>query len=343
MSINVVARKLLWGRSGNRCAFPGCGQALTVDLGDPESGILAASGVILGEEAHIRSAQPTGPRYDAEYPGGQIDAYPNLILLCPTHHTLIDKNGADDFSVESLERMRREHEEKVAASDAPSDAAARALEERLVAAVAYWESQVADIWESLTAGLNHPVPGLSSDSLEQLSTLARWLLAKDWPIGYPKIRMAFGRFNEVLGLLMELVHGHFEGVDRTSWLELERPHKRLGRWDSPLYRELLTELQVNQAMTWFLTTELTRAANLVIHAVREELDPLYRFQEGVLLMRDGDGIIVSQIVRVEYSEFDWDKPLPELSLRGITDRIQAIAQEKHITPDMVGPHAVYDI
>lgn len=135
MSISVLARKLLWGRSGYRCAFTGCGQALMVNLGDAESGILAESGAILGEEARIRSGRGAGPRYDRDYPREQIDSYANLILLCPTHHTLVDKDGGPSFPVEQLEAMRREHEERVSRPETPADSAAKALEERLVASV----------------------------------------------------------------------------------------------------------------------------------------------------------------------------------------------------------------
>ena len=37
------------------------------------------------------------------------DSYANLILLCPTHHLLIDKN-TDDFPAERLYKMKIDHE-----------------------------------------------------------------------------------------------------------------------------------------------------------------------------------------------------------------------------------------
>lgn len=42
VSINVLPRKLLWGRAGNRCAWPECGQRLTLRPGDLEAGLLRA-------------------------------------------------------------------------------------------------------------------------------------------------------------------------------------------------------------------------------------------------------------------------------------------------------------
>lgn len=48
--------KVLWGRSGNRCAFPGCKIELTPD----------GSKSTLGEMAHIVADSPDGPRGENE-------------------------------------------------------------------------------------------------------------------------------------------------------------------------------------------------------------------------------------------------------------------------------------
>ncbi len=108
MAIRDVDRKLLWGRSGNQCAFPECRQELTVDLGvDPP----LRNTVVLGEEAHIVAREDDGPRGDPGVPLSERNAYDNLILLCPTHHTLIDKEHGRSFPVDVLLAMKRAHEE----------------------------------------------------------------------------------------------------------------------------------------------------------------------------------------------------------------------------------------
>lgn len=99
------ARKTLWTRARNQCAFPGCLQALTVDVEDA----LGTSGVtVVGEEAHIRARSVGGPRYDADYQ--DVDGYKNLVLLCPTHHTMIDANNGAGHTVNALVKMKAEHE-----------------------------------------------------------------------------------------------------------------------------------------------------------------------------------------------------------------------------------------
>ncbi len=68
---------------------------------------------MIGEMAHIIAQQPDGPRGQ---PGGGEDSYENLILLCPTHHTEIDKAPEGIFSVEELKRWKWEHENRISRS-----------------------------------------------------------------------------------------------------------------------------------------------------------------------------------------------------------------------------------
>ncbi len=115
MTITVQTRKLLWGRAHNVCSFATCWQALTADEVDARTG--RAFAVVVGEEAHIRSGRPDGPRYDPDYPSADIDKYENLMLLCPTHHTLVDAHNGDAHPVEILVKMKRRHEEQQGRKD----------------------------------------------------------------------------------------------------------------------------------------------------------------------------------------------------------------------------------
>lgn len=89
--------KILWGRSGNRCAI--CKLELTPD-GSQET---------LGEMAHIVARSSEGPRGTETMSVADRDAYDNLILLCPTHHVQVDKDLAT-WSVARLRTTKAEHE-----------------------------------------------------------------------------------------------------------------------------------------------------------------------------------------------------------------------------------------
>ena len=101
MTITVATQKMLWGTSHNVCAFTLCVQPLTMDAGDGDGS------VVVGEQAHIRSGLPRGPRHDRRYV--DVDSADNLILLCPTHHTLIDSDNGRHFTVAQLEQMKAQH------------------------------------------------------------------------------------------------------------------------------------------------------------------------------------------------------------------------------------------
>lgn len=105
MTISPKDRKLLWVRSGNECAFPGCPQALAI-FG------LEGELTVVGEEAHIVSRSPDGPRGNQEVPRGLINGVPNLILLCPTHHRIIDEQP-NIYPVEALRDIKDSHENRV--------------------------------------------------------------------------------------------------------------------------------------------------------------------------------------------------------------------------------------
>lgn len=103
MSISVKHRKILWGKSGNQCAFPGCRQELVTD---PYEG---GADAVVGIEAHIVSEKPRGPRGHEARPEGGFDSYGNIILLCPTHHTIVD-DSPEHYTRDYLIDMKRSHE-----------------------------------------------------------------------------------------------------------------------------------------------------------------------------------------------------------------------------------------
>jgi len=102
-SITSKTRKILWGRAGARCSFKGCQVEL---IQFDEKKII---GAIIGEEAHIIAQEKKGPRGQVPIETERVNLYENLILLCPTHHTIIDQQP-ESYSVQALHEMKKEHE-----------------------------------------------------------------------------------------------------------------------------------------------------------------------------------------------------------------------------------------
>lgn len=109
--------KRLFSVSGNRCAFPGCHMPL----------IDTISGKVIGQICHIKARRPGEARYDPTLVGKALHAFENLILLCPTHHKIVDKDEKT-YPVERMLAIKAMHEEKFVSSEAPTDQMAQALQ-----------------------------------------------------------------------------------------------------------------------------------------------------------------------------------------------------------------------
>ncbi len=299
MSINVLSRKLLWGRAGNQCAFPACVQTLTADLGTEDSEFLATVGVVMGEEAHIRSARPDGPRFDETYEDTKLDSYENLLLLCPTHHTLIDKNGGVGFSVAQLEEMKASHEKLVTESLGAEEESQRELSERMIALLLLWEQKMQlEEWETITAQLNEPLPVLADTSYTKLIEAGAWLLKMRWPNRFPRTVLAFRNLHHVMTDLLNHLQKCMESKNEFFW-QIRRSYKDIG-WDPDAYKILFAEFQNERFLLYVLVIEATKAINWVIIEAADEVDKFYRFDQGLILMRDGDGVFKSWMMRIEY-------------------------------------------
>lgn len=65
--------------------------------------------MVIGEMAHIEGENPGSARYNANMTGDERNSYDNLILLCPNHHTEIDKNPVQ-YPVDKLKQIKSDHE-----------------------------------------------------------------------------------------------------------------------------------------------------------------------------------------------------------------------------------------
>jgi hypothetical protein len=97
-------RMLVWGKAAGRCSFSACRKELAIagDIGQQRD-------TILGEFAHNVAETSDGPRGKEVPPGGHVDAELNALLLCPNHHTEIDRHPRK-YTVERLIQLKADHE-----------------------------------------------------------------------------------------------------------------------------------------------------------------------------------------------------------------------------------------
>jgi hypothetical protein len=103
MAISDKTRKILWGRSGNRCAY--CREELVFEKDQFNRHLN------IGEECHIVSKSKKGPR-NRIIEGFDYDGPDNLILLCCNHHTMIDEQ-VEVYSEDELIALKNSHEKWV--------------------------------------------------------------------------------------------------------------------------------------------------------------------------------------------------------------------------------------
>jgi len=92
----------LFADSGGYCSNPSCLAELFVDTDDEV--------IHVGEIAHVISAGDSGPRADTRTTAEDRSQYDNLILLCPTCHTIVDK-AESSYPVDLLLTWKRNHKQ----------------------------------------------------------------------------------------------------------------------------------------------------------------------------------------------------------------------------------------
>lgn len=92
------AKIILYARSDNRCAFPGCPMPLVEE-----------NDIVTGVVCHIKARRVGGPRYDSSQTDVERNDAANLILLCARHHKIVDDTPME-YTADRLFAIKKEHE-----------------------------------------------------------------------------------------------------------------------------------------------------------------------------------------------------------------------------------------
>lgn len=109
MSVTSITDKnkyLLWAKTGGRCQYRGCNKSLYND-------IVTKRNFNQSYIAHIVADEPGGPRGDINRSKLLADDITNLMLLCDSHHRLIDKIEVARHPESVLLEMKKEHEDRI--------------------------------------------------------------------------------------------------------------------------------------------------------------------------------------------------------------------------------------
>ena len=272
--------KLLWGKAAHRCSMPFCRRPLSPESPEGDENI------ILGEMAHIVGEKKTckSPRGLSKLPLEDRNRYSNMILLCATHHTLIDKD-VKSWSVAKLHKTKREHELWV--------------EERLGENSGAHEVYM-HLVEIITVSLD------LENWRWQCDHLFRHIMDTEFPEGVYQVDFEFFRANlpgEIPELEVEL-----ENLVRRTRLFLdyymsdaeERPDDprimNRKRYNLVPFNQMSKRLELeDEVKDWEIKTHkllynLVKALNDFASCVREFLDPSYFSKRGKFCVYDEMGL-----------------------------------------------------
>lgn len=94
-----AAIKILFAQSGNKCAYPSCPTPVIFQSSE------GSEPHVTGQICHIFPASSSGPRAGSGLARTGINNHSNLIILCPTHHDIVDR-ATDIFTEEVLKSWK---------------------------------------------------------------------------------------------------------------------------------------------------------------------------------------------------------------------------------------------
>ncbi len=289
MSITQKDIKLLWGRSGSRCAI--CRIELSHEA------VNSNNSYVIGEQAHIVGELPTAPRGNSPLLLDERNTYHNLVLLCPTHHTEIDKNESD-WPIERLYQTKSTHELWVRESlSSVSDLNARA-NELIVSSII--DSVVTllrlESWSEWTSFALSPDTSWPDGLGEDIYSCVQKLMGAIWPPEFDELKRSAITLARLAHKASETFLKHAVKQEK-SWFAIRFYSE--GGWNPNYDADLLRFTQWQQEC-FQLIHEATKAANWFSDIVRRDINPLFFAEKGKFLIEEGpflDGTFRSYVLQ----------------------------------------------
>jgi hypothetical protein len=292
MSIKEKDIKLLWGRAANRCSFPDCRMKLSQD------NKTSTESFPIGEQAHIVGKEACSARSESILTEEERESYHNLILLCPNHHTLIDKNPKD-YPIEKLHMMKAQHEYWV--ENTLSESRDSKIQAADIIYAHYIDLAVEEcslkIWEQWVSSLSNPSHRIRENIYEKSLKFTITMRKAVWPGKLRELEAAMKLFSGIMNTLLNFYIKNAEG--REDYYTEDRSYKR--QWHTEeIFRQLMNKRDRWEKYLDELIEEVVKAANWLADLVRRDINPLFMAIDGKFSLVSLDGLYVHTDVP-EYS------------------------------------------
>jgi len=269
--------KILWGRAASRCAFPDCKIQLTQDSQS------TSKSFSIGEQAHIVAKESNHLRGDSILTPDERDSYDNLILLCPSHHTIIDKNP-QDYPVEKLHSLKTDHElwvEQNLSQTVDLNQQARDIiyTSLIDSAVEFCHFSQ---WKNWTFRPLLPIPQWSSELIKNFEDFRVKVLKTDFPGTLTELESSVKTLSILLYNATQVFYKHCEiKKDSNGNLFYEGVQfYKIPKHDTDQYRKLGQEFDDWVEECHQLIIDATKAANWFREVVRRDINPMFFATEG---------------------------------------------------------------
>ncbi len=280
MPFSESVKVMLYARSGNRCAFPGCSIALVFTL--KESGAV----VNFGKAAHIVAESPKGPRGRSKMSLAERNSCENGIVFCTPHHTDVVDKFPERFTVQELVKWKRGHEKKYGNISSAIGKRAPLLSIYAEYTDKWVDLALLDGWLTWTAPmLRAGAHYMSFAVYYNYIELCSWLATRVWPGKLRALEKAFENFRHVASDLIFTFDKHADANGNV--LRTHRFYDGYRGRHSHQLKKAIDQFEYHTALLEDLTLELTRAANLICDRVRESVDAQFRVEEGRLIVESG--------------------------------------------------------
>jgi hypothetical protein len=276
--MNNKDTKLLWGRAASRCSI--CKVRVSEAGGD-------GSKYVVGEQAHIVGEKEGAARFNESIELKERNSYHNIILLCPTHHTMID-NDECTYTVAKLHQIKSEHElwveENLSTLKDERQVAIDMQYSYLVDLVAElcWLSSFED-WISLACSTSM----ILSKQLSQNLAEVRKVVFKTTFLGeYKNLEKSIITLSESIGDYLAVYHLHSRMIIQQDMYQADRFYKLDGRFNPDYDVDLDKYNRWERAVTE-CCFNLARSINWFLDEVRSSINPLFLLNEGKMLLHYG--------------------------------------------------------
>lgn len=291
--------KLLWGRSGNRCAI------CRIEVSQDSS--VASHAYPLGEQAHIVGEKEGSARWRASLSQDERNSYHNLILVCPNHHAEIDKSEVD-WPIEKLHVTKSRHELWVRETlsdiaDSVKTASSLAVSSIIDAAVSLLDLET---WKSWTSGPMSAEPTWDSMRAESIFEFRQRAESAIWPADYLELMRATKTLAISCHFAAKTFHEHSIYDNDLYWPD--KFYRNKGSFN-PNYDIDLAEYNKWLERCTASVVFATKSANWFADIVRRDVNPSFMVESGRFVVLEDTGMRVLAKIPM-FSEAEKDR-LPE--------------------------------